>query len=229
MSNFFKNLIYREVKDESQKDSVKHTTSTIPGNNEIPASSYYGAPNQVALSSTMVDDFVNRLQNLIEQNNQPGFDFLEFLESLFESNPTPGPAEYNMVFRIAKKMNPSLSTSMLLDSARTYKNLVESAASLTIAEGEKKKQTLQQELENKRQTLDSDIKSIALQMEALQKQIDALRQDSITKSNQLSAIDIEYRPKFVEIDSKVVAMNTAKEKVISSIFDVEAGIQANIK
>ena len=37
----------------------------------------------------LLEDFVQRLQNLINQNNQPGFDFLDFTESLFEEKQNP--------------------------------------------------------------------------------------------------------------------------------------------
>ena len=66
---------------------------------------------------SLVEDFVQRLQNLINQNNQTGFDFLEFTESLFEEKQNPNPEVYKTVFRIAQKIDKSLTPSRLLDSA----------------------------------------------------------------------------------------------------------------
>lgn len=222
----WKSLLFRDESQAVQKkeEGVAQTSPSSPSPQVQPISQ----PSTSA-SSVLIEDFVNRLQELIDKNNQPGFDFLEYLESLFAASQTPGAMEYQMVFNIAKKMNAGLSVPALLESSRTYKNLVENAATSTIADGQKKKETLKQELEGKRKTLNGDIESIGLQIGALEKQIEALKQDSITKTNQLAAIDKEYEPQFTDIDNKIGAMNLAKEKVISSIVDVEAGIQTHIK
>ena len=228
MSNFFKKLIYREDGPSSNQQDTKTNVPVAPGvGGNQPIIPVYSTPKPG--TSALVDDFVDRLQKLIEANNQQGFDFLEFLESLFESNQNPSPMEYQMIFRVAKKMNANLSAAFLLESARQYKTLVETAASSTIAEGTKKKENLMTEKTNKRQSLSNEVASIDLQMEKLQKQIEELRQISVQTSNQLNAIDAEFQSQFDDIDSKIIAMNTAKEKVISSIVDVEVGIQANIK
>ena len=47
-------------------------------------------------------------------------------------------------------------------------------------------------------------------------------------SNQLLAIDQKYEGKFTDIDRKVNAIRSAKEQVIVSIVDIEAGIKSNL-
>ena len=216
--NFFTKLLLRD----DGTSTPEKVTPQVTGNQE-------NTVVPVSASPTLVDDFVERLQKLIEDNNQPGFDFLEFLETLFETSKNPGAPEYTMVFKIAQKMQASLSVPVLLESARTYKKLVESAANSTVIQGQQKKETLIQQKERERASLQTEVQTTTSKADALQKEVDALRESIITKSSQLAAIDQEYEPQFAEIDSKIAAMNTAKEQVIASIVDVEAGIQNYVK
>jgi hypothetical protein len=50
----------------------------------------------------------------------------------------------------------------------------------------------------------------------------------VALNNQLLAIDQKYDSQFVDIDRKVSAIRNAKEQVIVSIVDIEAGIKSNL-
>jgi len=47
-------------------------------------------------------------------------------------------------------------------------------------------------------------------------------------NNQLMAIDQKYQGQFIDIDRKINAIRNAKEQVIVSIVDIEAGIKSNL-
>jgi len=177
---------------------------------------------------SLVEDFVQRLQNLINQNNQPGFDFLEFTESLFEEKQNPTPEVYKTVFRIAQKIDKSLTPAKLLDSAMFYKDLVQRTAETEINKGVSKKQGLQSEKDNEKTNLDNGLKDTRAKIQQLTRQIQELQNQELTLNNQLLAIDQKYENRFIEIDRKVGAIRNAKEQVISSIVDVEAGIKSNL-
>lgn len=181
------------------------------------------------INQSLVEDFVDRLQKLIDDNNQPGFDFLEFTQSLFESSQNPSENEYRMVFNIAKKMQANLSSKSLLDSARMYKELAGSAALSVVTDGNTKKEQLTREMEEKRSNLEGGVKTNTDEIKKLEKKIEDLKKDSATKTGDLNLIQQEYDPQFIDIDSKIAAMNLAKEKVINSIVDVETGISNYIK
>ena len=110
-----------------------------------------------AKDQPLVEDFVQRLQNLINQNNQAGFDFLEFTESLFEEKQNPTPEVYKTVFRIAQKIDKSLTPARLLDSSMFYKDLVQRTAETEISKGVSKKQSLQAEKDTERTNLDNNL------------------------------------------------------------------------
>jgi hypothetical protein len=177
---------------------------------------------------SLVEDFVQRLQNLINQNNQPGFDFLEFTESLFEEKQNPSPEIYKTVFRIAQKIDKSLTPARLLDSAMFYKDLVQRTAETEINKGVSKKQGLQSEKDNEKTNLDNGLKDTRAKIQQLTRQIQELQNQELALSNQLLAIDQKYDSRFIDIDRKVNAIRNAKEQVIISIVDIEAGIKSNL-
>jgi len=224
----FKQLFFREDTPAPKEEQVQKSESTnyrikddfISGANQPEPS---GVQDQ-----SLVEDFVQRLQNLINQNNQPGFDFLEFTESLFEEKQNPTPEIYKTVFRIAQKIDKSLTPSRLLDSAMHYKNLVQRTAEGEIEKGVTKKQALQAEKENEKNNLDSGLRDAQTKIQQLTRQIQELQTQESALNSQLLAIDQKYESRFIDIDRKVSAIRNAKEQVIVSIVDIEAGIKTNL-
>jgi hypothetical protein len=224
----FRRLFIRDSESGTQDQQVQETVpvSYKPqdtfGSVSVPPSPA-GVPEQ-----PLVDDFVQRLQNLINQNNQPGFDFLEFTESLFEEKQNPSPEVFKTVFRIAQKIDKSLTPSRLLDSARFYKDLVQRAADTEINKGESKKQGLQGEKDTEKNNLDNNLRDTRSKIQQLNRQIQELQSQDVTISNQLFAIDQKYSNQFIDIERKINAIRNAKEQVVLSIVDIEAGIKSNL-
>jgi hypothetical protein len=187
------------------------------------SASFSGSSDQ-----SLVEDFVNRLQKLIDSNNQPGFDFLEFTESLFEEKQNPDKEVYKTVYRIAQKIDKSLTSTRLLESARYYKDLVQTTADSEISKGQSKKQGLQGEKDTEKNNLDNSLQQTRSRIQELSRQIQELQNQEITLNGQLMAIDQKYESRFRDIDRKLVAIRDAKEQVISSIVDIEAGIKTNL-
>lgn len=214
----FKNLFIRDVEAVNQDKKIQNDSST----NKTPQT-YVGSQDP-----SLVEDFVQRLQNLINQNNQSGFDFLEFTESLFEEKHDPDPEIYKRVFRIAQKIDKSLTTARLLESAMFYKDLVQRTAETEINKGVSKKQDLQAEKDTDKNNLDKGLKDTRTKIQQLTKQIQELQNQEESLNGQLLVIDQKYEGKFIDIDKKVSAIRSAKEQVITSIVDIEAGIKTNL-
>ena len=224
----FRQLFFRDEEAGPQEKQIQNeepvsykTQDDYITNKTVPAPA-------VAQDQSLVDEFVQRLQNLINQNNQPGFDFLEFTESLFEEKQNPTPEVYKTVFRIAQKIDKSLTPSRLLESAMFYKDLVQRTAETEINKGISKKQGLQSEKDNEKTNLDNGLKDTRAKLQQLTRQIQELQNQEVSLSNQLQAIDQKYEGKFNDIDRKVNAIRSAKEQVIVSIVDIEAGIKSNL-
>lgn len=224
----FKKLFIRDAETDSQEAPPQNTAN---GTSQAP-SDYITSRNQQAPAGvhdqSLVADFVQRLQNLINQNNQAGFDFLEFTESLFEEKQNPSPEVYKTVFRIAQKIDKSLTSTRLLESARFYKDLVQRTAETEISKGVSKKQGMQTEKDNERTNLDNGLKDTRTKIQQLTKQIQELQTQELALNNQLLAIDQKYENNFIDIDRKISAIRNAEEQVIVSIVDIEAGIKSNL-
>jgi uncharacterized protein YaaR (DUF327 family) len=218
----FKSLFIRDTETGDPKKPVQTREPAVKNDQED-----YIAPVN-AQDMPLVDDFVQRLQNLINQNNQAGFDFLEFTESLFEEKQNPTPDVYKTVFRIAQKIDKSLTPARLLESSMFYKDLVQRTAETEINKGVSKKQSLQGDKDTERTNLDNSLKSTRTKIQQLTKQIQELQNQEMNLTNQLAAIDQKYENQFTDIDRKINAIRDAKEKVLVSIVDIEAGIKSNI-
>jgi hypothetical protein len=225
----FRRLFIRETETETanEQKQIQKSEQVVSKSQE----DYFSNAPQVrsgAQDQSLIDGFVQRLQNLINQNNQPGFDFLEFTESLFEEKQNPSPETYKTVFRVAQKIDKTLTPAKLLDSSMFYKDLVQRTADGEISKGNAKKQGLQTDKDNEKNNLDSGLKDTRAKIQQLTQQIQELRTQEMTLSNQLQAIDQKYDSKFSDIDKKVNAIRSAKEQVLVSIVDIEAGIKSNL-
>ncbi len=213
----FRQLFFRETETGSQKDQPRDAEPI-----------HYSTPQSSPGHQPLVEDFVQRLQNLINTNNQPGFDFLEYTESLFEEKQNPNAEIYKTVYRIAQKIDKSLTPSRLIESAMFYKNLVQQAADTELNKGASKKQELQIEKDTEKNNLNQGLKDTRIKIQQLTRQIQDLQNQEVALNNQLMAIDQKYENNFTDLDRKIGAIRDAKEQVIISIVDIEAGIKSNL-
>lgn len=235
--NSFKSLFFKEEEEPEQQttstqpnfNSTAKKTNNVSGGGGLLTPIKSVSTPVVVVDSITIETFVSKLQELINQNNQPGFDFLEFTETLFEESQNPTTDVYKMVFRIAQKMDKSLTPDKLIQSAFFYKNLVQQAADGEVSKGSNKKNALQVEKDSERKNLENVQTTANSKIEKLQAQILELQSQSNEAGYQLSAIDQKYNDQFIDIDSKISAITTAKEQVIGSIVDVESGIKNNLR
>jgi hypothetical protein len=225
----FRRLFFRD----SEPSTPENNENSVPEAGAVTGTGFISPGGRtlqpVETNKSLVDDFVSRLHNLLNQNNQAGFDFLEFTETLFEESQNPNAEVYRMVFRIAQKMDKSLTPSRLIESANYYKNLVQTTADSEISKGEAKKQGLLVEKENEKRGLEQSLNDTRSKLEQLNLQILELKKQEIALSNQFSVIDQKYTGQFMDVESKINAIQASKEQVIGSIADVEAGITSNLK
>jgi predicted nucleic acid-binding Zn-ribbon protein len=106
--------------------------------------------------------------------------------------------------------------------------LVQQTVGNEVSKGEAKKLGLQSEKDTERNNLDNSLKEIRVKIQQLTKQIQDLQNQDLSLSNQLMAIDQKYGSQFIDIDRKINAIRNAKEQVLVSIVDIEAGIKSNL-
>ena len=91
-----------------------------------------------------------------------------------------------------------------------------------------KKKELQAEKDTERNNLDNGLKGTRTKIQQLSRQIQELQNQEVTLNNQLLAIDQKYDSKFTDLERKIQAIRDAKEQVVVSIVDIEAGIKSNL-
>lgn len=231
LGSSFRKLFFRDSEPEQNNNpqpTVAPRSGFTSGGGNFIQNTGIPSSNQ-AVDKTLVEDFVQRLRNLINQSDQSGFDFLEFTETLFEETQNPSADVFKTVFRIAQKIDKSLTPERLLESAKFYRDLAQQAADSEVSKGDAKKQSLLTDKDTEKRNLESSLKDTKAKIEQLSRQIQDLQKQEITVSNQLSEIDQKYSSQFVDIENKIAAIKAAKEQVIVSIVDIEAGITTNLK
>jgi hypothetical protein len=223
----FKRLFFRDA-EPAASDAQPRDVGSDSGISDNPVG-LSGFPVSAGThDKSLIEDFVQRLRNHINQNNQSGFDFIEFTETLFEESQNPDKDVYKLVFRIAQKIDKSLTPERLLQSARFYRELIQQAADSELLKGETKKKNLLSEKETERNSLDQNLKEARNTIDQLNAQVMELQKKESNMRNQLAVVDQKYSKQFVDIDIKLNAINAAKEQVMVSIVDIEAGIKANL-
>lgn len=223
----FKRLFFRDAEPTaSDAETGDNVANSGISNDPVASSGFPVSAN--TRDKSLIEDFVQRLRNHINQNNQAGFDFIEFTETLFEESQNPDKDVYKLVFRIAQKIDKSLTPEGLLQSARFYRELIQQAADSELLKGETKKKNLLSEKETERNSLDQNLKEARNTIDQLNAQITELQKKESNMRSQLAVVDQKYSKQFVDIDTKLNAINAAKEQVLVSIVDIEAGIKTNL-
>lgn len=225
---------------ETAKPSVSTTKFPTAATTEVPAASTYSFPTvetntptfttptpvatfspSVNVSSEYLDKALEVYQKGFDSLNQPGFDFYEFYQSV-ASGGINNPAVYAMAFQMASAMDKSISKTSLVQQADFYLGEIQKVYEDFVAKGQTKRQEVESLKVNENQSLTNELNDMTHQLEALKTQIE-------DRTRKLSAIDSKYNPQLSEIDSKLAANTTAKDRILSSIQTVKQGINNNIK
>ena len=234
-------IVSEETPNEKPKETAKPSASTkfpTAATSEAPAASTYSFPTSEtstpsfttqpttpafvsAPSSEYLTKALEVYQKGFDSLNQPGFDFYEFYQSV-ASGGIDNPAVYAMAFQMASAMDKSISKASLIQQAEFYVNEIQKVYEDFVTKGQAKRQEIESLKMNENQSLTNELSDMRHQLEALQTQIE-------DRNRKLLAIDSKYNPQISEIDSKLAANTTAKDRILGSIQTVKQGIQINVK
>lgn len=224
-SSWLKNIagIFVEIEPEATQTAqpaVKTGNSTFVGT---------ASQSQTIIPQTASTDFVGelraRFKKILDDKNQPGFDFYEFSVMLLRSSSSPSGEQFKTAFEGAKMMNQGCDKNFLLTSANFYKKELQAAYEGTIQTGEQKKGTIGAEKAAEQKQLSLDLTNIDQQLTKLRNEIQALEQKRNEKDAGLRSIDSKYNDKLSEIEGKIIATATAKDGVLTDILLIEDGIK----
>ncbi len=215
-------VVLDESKEEEKKTPSPAPSSTTPSPVSTPSVSTL--PNN-SISTEFVDELRNRFKKILEDKNQPGFDFYEFSMMLLRTSSSPTLEHFKTAYEGAKLLNPNCNQQFLLDSANFYKTELQKAFEATVSAGEQKKTALTAEKDIEQKQLNNEVANIEQQLAKLKQEISNLEKIQAEKLATLNGIDGKFTDKFVEIEQKIQATIAAKEGVASEIALIENGIK----
>lgn len=227
VSGWLRNLAGVFVVLDAPKEEEKKTSSPAPSpTTPSPVSTPSVPPPLNTPSSTeFVDELRSRFKKILEDKNQPGFDFYEFSMMLLRTSSSPTLDHFKTAYEGAKLLNPNCNQQFLLDSANFYKTELQKAFEATISAGEQKKTALNAEKDIEQKQLNNEVANIEQQLAKLKQEISNLEKIQAEKLATLNGIDGKFTDKFVEIEQKIQATIAAKEGVASEIALIENGIK----
>lgn len=205
--------------EEKKETTIKFSDVSSQQNNNSFSQSEVKAPTTI--SNDLMSKFFDAYQSAFEKMNQDGYDFFEFFQTVIHGD-INNPQTYTMAFGMGKAMDKNLSKEKLISQSEYYISELTKLYNQNVAEGTQKKQDLINAKVNENQNLTSELNSLKEQLEAIKVQI----QD---KEKKLSLIDGKYEPQIIERDSKLMANDFAKNKIMSTIETVRQGINNNVK
>ena len=223
-------VVMDETKTEEKPASTPTPSNTpsFAGKNATPAATPTAATITVPVSSDFVEDLRNRFRKILEEKNQPGFDFYEFSLMLLRTSNSPSVEHFKTAYEGAKLLNPNCNQQFLLDSANFYKSELQKAFEATVSAGEQKKSALNAEKDKEQKQLNNEVANIEQQLTKLKQQIADLEKAQSEKISALNGIDSRFNDKFIEIEQKIQSTIAAKDGVANEMALIETGIKQYI-
>lgn len=163
------------VLDDQKAEEKPAAPASAPAPSAPPKSTPVSAPVFVApASNDFVEDLRNRFRKILEEKNQPGFDFYEFSQMLLRTSTNPSVEHFKTAYEGAKLLNPNCNQQFLLESAAFYKTELQKAFEATVSAGEQKKNALTTEKAKEQQQLNTEVNTIEQQLAKLKQEINWL-------------------------------------------------------
>lgn len=225
-----------EANDNTKQVETKpSTTTTFPSQTEEtkPFSSLFGfgstpSPTPTPTftpTSNLNPDHLNKAVQLYENGfdslNQSGYDFYEFFKAVIQAG-ADNPQIYSMAFAMGSAMEKTITKEKLVQQSEFYLTEINKVYNDYVNKGNSRKQELIGQKNSENQALLNELDLMNQQLEALKTQI----QD---RQNKLNAIDSKYGPMLSDVESKLMANETAKNQIVQKIEQVKNGIINNIK
>jgi hypothetical protein len=235
----FKDLfIVSDNKTPAKKEDDKHITKFPPSSSSqtsFPSSKPSGFPVMESSTSEAppvplmdvplqcaphMDSIMDLYEKGFANLNQPGVEFFEFFQAVVEAG-TDNPSAYKMALKMLSTMDKTMSKTSLVSQSQFYINELSSVHSGYNSAGIQKKNELLGQKSEEEKSLNAELQNLREQMETIKLQINQ-------KTNELSQIDGKYHPKIQDLECKIMANDSAKNRILGTIQKVVAGIKVNL-
>jgi hypothetical protein len=179
--------------EESIKESVPKQQS-VENNSEI-------NPVQASVSKEGKQKFYEILANVLEKNNFPGFDYIEFkraVKSVSDMHQMEEDVVYKTAFASAQAMN--VQSSVLIDSAKKYVSILEIEKTSFSQSAQK---FLDQQINGRKlevDSLESEIKSIQAEIKSLTESLSEKETKVIKMKETTNSVKLKYESNKVDFE-----------------------------
>jgi len=227
-----KDLLFR---DQNPKQTVASATPPAP-NKPAPANTL--RPPSPPVASPLIDpvnigdvsDLTKKLvedyKRVIDQNNFPGIDILEFSKALFKKGSYPSAEDYRQIFDVLNAVDATLTPQHLIQSSAGYKRIILDLAAQDISKGNARRSDVETAKSAEKQALDKEQRTLNDEIARLEAQIQEKRTRLAKIASSLKGVDQKYQVELDDIARKLSAIEQASQQVIGSFDDVENGIRS---
>lgn len=196
------------VPSNEQTNSSEIIGGTDPKRN---VSTETSTPPYVEISPKSNEAFLEILASVLEKNNQPGFDYLEFkkaIQSIARLNTMAEDAQYKTAYAAAQSMN--VNPSNLINSAKQYLMVLE-------AEHTQFNQTANQYLQSQLNAKESESTQLKISVQNLEKQISQLQEELQKNKKRLLDIDKELSTARSKVESNKAGFVASYDQLVGQI------------
>ncbi|MDR1423876.1 MAG: hypothetical protein LBI92_04620 [Azoarcus sp.] len=203
--------------------------ASSPQQQTPPASLPSYTPDTSADASELVQQLVKDFKKVVDMNNSPGIDILEFSKALFKKNSTPAAKDYQQVFGVLQAVEENLTPQRLIESSAGYKKIVRDLAAQDIVKGNIRKAEIDGTKVAEKKALDTEQRKLDEEILRLEAELQSKKERIAEIASSLNGIDQKYQTDLDEVAQKLFAIDHASQQVIGSFDDIEDGIRSYLK
>ncbi len=215
------------VEDASSGTTTTETTTAQPAQKAASAPAPQSTvpvytPSVATTNGAISDKFMEVLLGALEQNNQPGFDYLEFRQALknLAKMPMDEATRYQSAYAMAQTMG--VTSEKLLDSAKSYLNvLVNEQSKFNEAHAQQRARLIGNREE--------EVKSIEAMIQQKSEQIKNMTQQIEEHRTRSEQIRKEVSDSTIKIENTKADFDVTFNSVMAQIKEDAAKMQQHIK
>ncbi|MDR0633642.1 MAG: hypothetical protein LBF91_01525 [Azoarcus sp.] len=217
-----KDLLFRETNQDNPPAPADPSEPNKTAPETVQHSPVSGNADDMSdLAKKLVEDF----KRIVNQNNLPGIDILEFSKALFKKGSNPSADDYQRIFDVLHAVDDKLTTQQLIESSSTYKKMILDLAGQDITKGNSRKSEVEKAKTAEEQALDKEQRSLNDEIAKLEAQLQGKRDRLAQIALSLKDVDRKFQADLDDIVRKISAIEQASQQVILSFDDVEHGIR----
>ena len=199
------------VVSEDAKNTASVEQNTSNNSNTTVSTTAPSEPIRVISPGQASDKFIEILHQVLEKNNQPGFDYLEYkkaVQSVAKLQKMDEENQFKTAFAAAKAMN--VQPSSLTESAKKYLSLLQ-------VEETNFNQSANQFLANQVSNKENEAKSIQNSIQSKREQIENLKKELEVSEKRLVSLKSEIESAKEKVDSNIANFEASYTTVIDQI------------